>query len=542
MNRKTKRIEIYDTTLRDGTQGVGFNLSLDDKLDILRKLDSMGVDYVEGGYPLSNPKDAAFFEHAKSLRLGRTRLAAFGMTRRKGVKAIEDTGIRALLAAQTPVVTVVGKTWDFHVREVLGVSLDENLRMIEESLAALREEGREVIYDAEHFFDGYQANPVYAIRTIAAALAGGAGLVCVCDTNGGTLPENVGRIFDELRSELPGARFGMHPHNDCGLAVANALEAVRHGAVQVQGTINGVGERCGNVDLIPVMANLGLKMGIEVLDGRSSLARLTSLSRFVDQVADRAPVSGQPFVGSSAFAHKGGMHVHAIQRNVATYEHVPPETVGNERRIIVSELSGVSNIRGRVSDVLGLRTLKPETLREILEAVNRLEKEGFVYEAAEASFELLVLRMLGEHSQHFRIDHYQCGVFRAEGAPPITTGLVTLRVNGEICRGTAEGEDPLSALEAAMRSALAAHFPEIRTVRLVDRGFRAVEKPGQRSTKVRVITDFTDGDRVWSTVGLGQNVIDAGMESLVEGLEYHLLLRDRSVSGPVDLEGKGVTS
>jgi 2-isopropylmalate synthase len=325
--------------------------------------------------------------------------------------------------------------------------------------------------------------------------------------------------------------------------VANALEAVRQGAVQVQGTMNGVGERCGNVDLIVVAANLGLKMGYAVLDGATSMARLSELSRFVDQVADRQSIAGQPYVGSSAFAHKGGMHVHAIQKNVATYEHVPPESVGNERRIIISELSGVSNIRGRVSDVLGLRSLKQETLREILDAVNRLEKDGYVYEAAEASFELLVLRLLGEEKRHFRVDHYQCGVFRAEGGPTVTTGLVSLRVDGAIARGTAEGEDPLAALEAALRSALAPHFPVIHDVRLVDRKFRAVERPGERATKTRVVTDFTDGSCFWSTVALGQNVIDAGLESLVDGLEYRLLLDDRARSvQPRQAASKGKSS
>ena len=533
--RNPRRVEIYDTTLRDGTQGLGFNLSLEDKLRILRALDHMGVDYVEGGYPLSNPKDSAFFHETRSIRLQRARLAAFGMTRRKGYRAEDDPGMAALLTAETPVVTLVGKTWDFHVREVLRVDLDENLRMIADSVGYFAARGREVIYDAEHFFDGLKNNPDYALRTVEAAAEAGARLVCLCDTNGGSLPSEIGEAVATVRARLGDVPLGMHPHNDGGLAVANALEAVRGGAVQVQGTMNGVGERCGNVDLIPVIANLALKMGCDVLDGPSSVARLTELSRLVDQVADREPVTGQPYVGIAAFAHKGGMHVHAVQRNVATYEHVPPESVGNERRILVSELSGVSNIRERTSGLLGLRTLTTEKHREILEAVNRLEREGYVFEAAEASFELLVLRVLGEERVHFRVDHYQCGVFRVEGGSPVTTGLVTLRVDGEISRGTSEGEDPLAALEGALRRALAVHYPGLEAVRLEDRKFRAVERPGERATRVRVTTQFTDGERYWTTVAVGQNVIDAGLESLVEGFEYYLMQLDR----PDEAEGAG---
>lgn len=521
------RIEIYDTTLRDGTQGVGFTLSLDDKLRILKALDDIGVDFVEGGYPYSNPKDSAFFSEAKAIKLKSARLAAFGMTRRKGYKAEDDAGLASLVAAGTPVVTIVGKTWDLHVREVLHVDLDENLKMIADSVAYFRKNGRELIYDAEHFFDAYKANPDYALKAVQAAAEAGAAAVCLCDTNGGSLPTEIAAAMKAVTGRLPGMRVGIHPHNDSGLAVANALEAVRCGASQVQGTINGVGERCGNVDLIPVIANLSLKLGCDVLGGRASVAGLTGLARFVDRVADRESAPGQPYVGPNAFAHKGGMHVHAVQRNVATYEHVPPETVGNERRIVVSELSGVSNIRERTSGLLGERALDREKLKDILETVNKLEKEGYAFEAAEASFELLVLRMLGEQKPHFLVDHYQCGVFRATGSAPVTTGLITLRVNGEVCRGTWEGEDPLAALEGALRRALAPHFPGLEGIKLEDRTFRAVERPGERGTRVRVTTEFTDGTQSWATVAIGHNVIDAGLESLVEGFEYFLLHSER---------------
>jgi 2-isopropylmalate synthase len=520
-------VDIYDTTLRDGTQGLGFTLSLEDKIRILQALDRIGVDYVEGGYPYSNPKDSAFFNEARGLRLNRTKLAAFGMTRRKGYKAEDDAGLASLLAADTPVVTIVGKTWDFHVREVLRVDLDENLRMIADSVRFLHKKGRELVYDAEHFFDAYKANPDYSMRALEAAAEAGASVLCLCDTNGGSLVHEVGDAVEAVVARFPGVGVGIHTHNDAGLAVANALEAVRRGATQVQGTVNGVGERCGNVDLIPVIANLALKMNRDVLDGAASVAGLTELSRFVYRIADREPFIGQPYVGPAAFAHKGGMHVHAVQRNVATYEHVPPESVGNERRILVSELSGVSNIRELTSELLGDRRLEPAELKEILETVSRLEKAGFAFEDAEASFELLVLRVLGQFKPRFLVDHYQCGVFRAAGSSPITTGLLTLRVNGEVCRGTSEGEDPLAALEGALRRALAGHYPRLASIKLDDRKFRAIERPGERATRVRVTTRFSDGTRFWTTVAVGQNVIDAGLECLVEGFEYYLMQSER---------------
>ncbi|MFQ5719334.1 MAG: citramalate synthase [Acidobacteriota bacterium] len=522
-----RRVRLYDTTLRDGTQGLGFNLTLDDKLSILRKLDEIGVDYVEGGYPLSNPKDIAFFQETARVPCQTSRLAAFGMTRRKGMTVEQDPGMQALLASASPVVTVVGKTWEFHVREVLGVDLDENLRMIEDTMAFFSGHGREAIYDAEHFFDAWKADPVYASRTLHAAVSGGATTLVLCDTNGGSLPGEVEEAVREVRAGFDGIEIGIHTHNDGGLAVANALSAVQAGATQVQGTINGVGERCGNVDLIVVAANLGLKMNCEVLGGAASLRRLTELSRFVDGVADRDPVRHQPFVGNAAFAHKGGMHVHAVQRNVSTYEHIAPESVGNDRHVVVSELSGVSNIQELLARSLGMRQVKRQTLKEILEAVNRLEKEGYVYEAAEASFDLLVMRLLGEDSTFFRVDHYQSGVFRAEGGAPVTTGLVAVRVDGETSRGTAEAEDPLSALEAALRHALAAQYPVLAGVSLNDRKFRAVERPGGRGTRVRVITEFTDSDMFWSTVALAPNVIDAGLECMVEGFRWYLARQDR---------------
>src|SRR5215212_3616121 len=380
----SRRIEIYDTTLRDGTQGEGFNLSLQDKLLIAQRLDELGVDYIEGGYPLSNPKDEAFFQEVKNLKLKNAKIAAFGMTRRRGVKAEEDVGMRALLAAETPVVTIVGKTSPYQVEKVLSVSLEENLKMISDSVRVVREAGRQVVYDAEHFFDAFKADPAYAIKTLLAAQEAGANVLCLCDTNGGSMPELVAEAVAAVKKQTS-ARVGIHTHNDCGLAVANAEVAIHVGADHAQGTINGVGERCGNMDLIPLIANLQLKYKLECLRA-GTLQKLTEVSRYVYEIANYNLVSGQPYVGTSAFAHKGGMHVHAVQKDVSTYEHVSPETIGNTRRILVSELSGVSNIATKAGKQFNLENDK-ETLRRVLVKVQDLENAGYQFEVAEASFE-----------------------------------------------------------------------------------------------------------------------------------------------------------
>ncbi|MDB5297145.1 MAG: leuA 1, partial [Phycisphaerales bacterium] len=411
------RIEIYDTTLRDGTQGEGFNLSLQDKLLIAQKLDELGVDYVEGGFPLSNPKDAAFFRDVRELKLKHAKVSAFGMTRRRGVRAEDDPGMKALLAAETPVVTIVGKSSEFQVTKVLGVSVEENLAMIADTVGLLRSAGRQVVYDAEHFFDAYKADPAHALRTLAAAQEAGASVLCLCDTNGGTMPEQVAEAVAAVVAAT-GARVGIHTHNDCGLALANALAAVRAGASQAQGTINGVGERCGNMDLLPLIANLRLKYGLDCLAG-DTLANLTDTSRFVYEVANVVPVSGQPYVGPSAFAHKGGMHVHAVQKDASTYEHVAPETVGNGRKVLVSEMSGQSNIAATVGAKFGIAADR-DAMRRVLTKVQDLENEGYQFEAAGASYELLVRREIGRHRTFFDLDHYRCVILRQNGGQPLS--------------------------------------------------------------------------------------------------------------------------
>ncbi len=528
------RVEIYDTTLRDGTQGEGVSLSVQDKLLISRKLDELGVDFIEGGYPLSNPKDATFFEEAKSLKLSHAKLVAFGMTRRKGISAAEDTGMGALRDAGTEYVTVVGKTWDLHATEVLGVSLEENLEMIADSVRYLTSVGRKVIYDAEHFFDGTAANQAYGLRTIEAAARAGAVMICMCDTNGGSLPERVAEFVALAKAHLEKAGFktplGIHPHNDSGVAVANALAAVNAGAVQVQGTINGIGERCGNVDLTTVIANLALKMGKSVLKAAgseaASLAHLTEASRYVYEIANLNLVNGQPYVGMSAFAHKGGMHVHAVNKLAKSYEHVPPESVGNTRRILVSELSGVSNIAakaGKKFDIEKDRAVQ----KKILDRVTQLEADGYQFEAAEASFELIVRREVGRYRKFFELDHYRCAVTRTAGHVPVTRANLTLLIAGKELTASAEGDGPVNAIDNALRQALMPVYPSLEQLRLVDYKVRVVNSTASTAAKVRVSIEFKSphggASGLFGTVGVSENIIDASWQALVDGVEYHLI-------------------
>ena len=524
-----RAIEIYDTTLRDGSQGEGVNFSLEDKLAIARRLDEAGVDYVEGGYPLSNPKDAQFFRRARDLRLRRSRIVAFGMTRRRGVTAADDPGMQALLDADTPVVTIVGKTSATWNAEVLGVSREENLAMIADTVAYLAAAGREVFYDAEHFFDGWKLDPAYAAETIVAAARAGATRIVLCDTNGGTLPDEVAALVGEAatalgKASLP-AGLGIHCHNDCDLAVANTLAAVAAGAVQVQGTVNGVGERCGNADLISVIANLALKQpGYAVLEG-SGTGHLTELSRFVYETANMSYRANQPFVGSSAFAHKGGMHVHAVSKASSSYEHIAPEAVGNSRRVLVSELSGRSNIAAlvrnpSVRDDRGL-------LDRVLAEVCRLENEGWQFEAAGASFDLLVDRCAGTFRPAFETLSYNVTVESRTGSAVElrTEATVKLRVGGGVRHEVAEGDGPVNALDAAVRKAVATAYPDVERLHLLDYKVRVINAQEGTAAKVRVSIESTDGESVWGTVGVSENVIEASWLALTDSFHHFLTRR-----------------
>ncbi|MEO0515260.1 MAG: citramalate synthase [Planctomycetota bacterium] len=532
-----RRIEIYDTTLRDGTQGVGVSLTLTDKLAITQLLDELGVDFVEGGYPLSNPKDVAFFEEVQKLDLKHAKVCAFGMTRRKGIAPADDPGMKALVSSGAPVITIVGKTWDLHVDEVLRISREENLEMIRDSVAYCRAADGvdEVFYDAEHFFDGYRANPEYARQTLQAAIDGGASRLVLCDTNGGSMTDWVTHVMGELREKLtvdtdasPDSlpSLAIHCHNDAGLAVANSQAAVAAGAVQVQGTINGIGERCGNVDLLTVIANLRLKLGYDCLiDG--AMARLSELSNAVYTMAAVEPNDGQPYVGDNAFAHKGGMHVHAVQRIAHSYEHVPPESIGNQRRILVSELSGKSNIVATLGEKFG-DAVTPEVQTKLLTKIQDLEHRGYQFEHAPASLELLMYEAIGKRPAFWVRDHYRCVILGVPKEPTQTEAIVKLNVNGQTEHRVAEGDGPVNALDAALRKCLSNHYPQIETLTLTDYSVRVVNPTAQSAAKVRATAEFeakgADGNlRRFSTIGVDENIVDASWQALSDAIQYHLI-------------------
>lgn len=511
------RVFVYDTTLRDGSQGEGVNFSLQDKLLLTRRLDDLGVDFIEGGYPLSNPKDAEYFQAVRDIPLRHAKVCAFGMTRRKNSDPATDTCLTALLDAKTPVVTIVGKTWDFHVEQVVGTTLDENLRMITDSVAHCRAAGREVMYDAEHFFDGYRANPEYAVKTLKAAECAGASCVILCDTNGGTMPERIAELVTEVRRHVR-CDVGIHCHNDCDLAVANTLAAVRAGATQVQGTMNGIGERCGNVDLVSVIANLALKYKFDVLKP-DSLVRLTEASRYVYELANMNFRPGQPFVGQSAFAHKGGMHTHAVAKDPATYEHINPEVVGNERRILVSELSGQSTIVTKTAKH-ALANDKA-VMAKILTAVQDLEYAGYEFEAAEASFDLLVRKATDQYRPWFDRLSYRVKTEHF-GQELMTEATVKVSVGGKVEHTVSEGDGPVNALDGALRKALLPHFPRLEEMQLVDYKVRVVNGRDGTAGRVRVVIESREGRDVWGTVGVSENIIEASWLALADSFEYKL--------------------
>ena len=525
-----RTIEIYDTTLRDGSQGEGVNFSLEDKIAITSRLDAAGMDYIEGGYPLSNPKDAQYFTRVRSLTLKHAKIVAFGMTRRRGMRAADDPGMQAMLDAGTSVITIVGKTSTFHVTEVLGVSCEENLAMISDTIAYLTAAQREVFYDAEHFFDGWKLDRDYARETILAAARAGATRIILCDTNGGTLPDEVAAVVKQAVAVLQLASLdvpiGIHCHNDCDVAVANSLAAVAAGAAQIQGTINGIGERCGNADLISVVANLAIKMPGFNCDSLGT-SHLTELSRFVYETANMSYRPAQPFVGSSAFAHKGGMHVHAVAKATESYEHIPPEAVGNVRRILVSELSGRSNIAALVThpDVKNDKAI----LDSILGEVCRLENEGWQFESADASFDLLVERCAGSFSPVFKKVIYTVSVESRPDSGVRTEAMVKLTVGSAERHEVAEGDGPVNALDAAMRKALEPVYPTLRRMHLLDYKVRVINAQEGTAAKVRVSIESTDGDAVWGTVGVSENVIEASWLALADSFHYFISRKNVAV-------------
>ena len=513
-----RRIEIYDTTLRDGSQGEGISFSTFDKILITRRLDELGVDYVEGGYPASNEKDFEYFQKAKDLDLSACRVAAFGMTRRKGLSAAEDAGLASLLQADTPIVTIVGKASAFQAEEVIKTTRQENLAMIAETVAFLRQAGRRVIFDAEHFFDGFKYDADYALEAVQTAAEAGAETIVLCDTNGGSLPEEVAEITRKVVDRLP-VPVGIHCHNDGDLAVANSLAAVDAGASQVQGTINGFGERCGNADLISVIANLSLKKGYQVLR-EGSLRQLTAVSRFVYETVNMPYRNNQPFVGRSAFAHKGGMHVSGIARNTASYEHIAPELVGNERRILVSELSGRSNITAATARYNLQHDAK--TMDRILAKVVSKEHAGYQYEAAQGSFDLLVRQCIGTFRPHFERVAYRVNIETESDGRIITEATVKIRVGNEIRHEVAEGDGPVNALDAAMRKALNGTFSNLGKMQLVDYKVRVINSEAGTAAGVRVMIESRDDTDTWGTVGVSENIVEASWIALADSYEYKL--------------------
>lgn len=529
------KVILYDTTLRDGTQGEGVSLSCDDKLKIARRLDEFGMDYIEGGWPGSNPKDMEFFERAqKELQLKRAKIAAFGSTCKADTDPADDPQIGLLIQAQTPVVTIFGKSWDLHVTEVLRTTLEENLRMIRESVRYLKSHGREVIYDAEHFFDGYRANPEYALSTLKAAIIGGADSITLCDTNGGSLPWQVAEAVHTVRSEVLGIEegkpathhaarttLGIHAHNDSETGVANTLEAVRAGSNHVQGTINGYGERCGNANLISIIADLQLKMGYEVVPPEK-LSQLSDLSHYVTELANLNPDTHQPFVGSSAFAHKGGTHVNAVVKYVMSYQHVDPTLVGNETRVLVSELSGKDNIAVKRKE-FGLEGLSREQERAVLQQIKELESIGFAFESAEASVDLLLRRQRKEYKAPFALIDYTANVENRAGRGLFSEATVKVKVGDDIFHEVAEGNGPVNALNLALRKAIQQFYPRLADVHLKDYKVRILNSESGTGAVVRVLIDSTDGERSWSMVGASTNIIEASWIALSDSIEYFLL-------------------
>jgi 2-isopropylmalate synthase len=515
-------VEIYDTTLRDGSQGEGINFSVADKLRIAERLDAFGIHYIEGGWPGSNPKDMEFFQQAKARKFKNAKLAAFSMTRRKGMAVEKDELMRQLLESETPVICIVGKTWLLHVTEVLRATPDENLAMIADTIKFFKDHGKIVFYDAEHSFDGYKNEPDYALATWQAAEKAGADCIVLCDTNGGCLPGEISKITVLAKSKLS-ARIGIHTHNDCGFGVANAIAGVEAGATQVQGTINGYGERTGNCNLTSVIPTLALKMGISCVP-QTSLPKLRELSHFVDEIANVKPDSRQPWVGATAFAHKGGMHAHAIERAAGSYEHIDPEAVGNSRRVLISDMAGRSNIFAKARE-LGFK-LAPDTpeLKTIAARVKELENLGYEFEAAEGSMALLISQTLKKREPSFRVDMYHVSM-RRDAKESICEATVKVSMDGKQAHTVAEGDGPVNALDGALRLALAEFFPQLKSVRLTDYKVRILETSTGTAAKTRVLIQSTDGKREWGTVGVSENIIEASLQALVDSMEYRLMER-----------------
>ncbi|MDD4775129.1 MAG: citramalate synthase [Syntrophomonas sp.] len=517
-------VKVYDVTLRDGAQGEGISFSVDDKIKIARRLDRLGISYIEGGWPGSNPKDLDFFRQMKNYQLQYARLSAFSSTRRPNVSVKHDNNIIALLAAEVPVVAIFGKSWDFHVLRALETTLEENLNMVRETVAFLKDKGLEVVFDAEHFFDGFKHNPDYALQVLAAAAGAGADCLALCDTNGGTLPWELAEIIKVVQTETR-VPLGIHAHNDSGCGVANSLAALNMGIVQVQGTINNLGERCGNADLCSIIPNLELKMDKRCLPP-GHLKRLTEVSHYVNEIANLPSPNNQPFVGSGAFAHKGGIHVSALLKDSATYEHINPEEVGNHRRVLVSELAGISNLLYKAKELgLDVNSYDAQT-RAVIKQIKELENQGFQYEGADGSLELLLRKAFGQMGDFFQLQNLKIILEKQEDSDFVAEAFIKIQVGEQIVHTAAEGDGPVNALDNSLRKALTDIYPEISGMHLADYKVRVLDGNRGTAARVRVLIDSANEVEQWSTVGVSENIIEASWQALVDSINY-LLMKTR---------------
>jgi len=521
------KVILYDTTLRDGTQGEDFSLTLEDKIRVALKLDELGIHYIEGGWPEANPKDTQFFEEIRNYNLKNSIVTAFGSTHHKDVTAENDKNLNALIKAKTRAVTIFGKSWTLHVKDALNTTLERNIALIRDSVAYLKQNVPEVIYDAEHFFDGFKADPEYAIATLRAAKDGGADVLVLCDTNGGSLPHEIGEIIETVKQHFPDAVLGIHAHNDSDTAVANSLEAVRRGVRHVQGTMNGVGERCGNANLVSIIPNLYLKMNFECIPVEN-LRKLRHVSRYILELANLPSNKHQPFVGRSAFAHKGGVHISAVERNPKTYEHIEPELVGNKRRILVSDASGRATIKWK-ADEFGIKISRNDPVAmEVLETIKQLEMEGYQFEAAEASLELLINRAMGKSKKYFELIGFRVLDQKLhDDGSPVAEATIQVRVGGKVEHTAAIGNGPVNALDNALRKALEKFYPQLKTMSLLDYKVRVLPGRAGTASRVRVLIESTDGVDQWGTVGVSHDILEASWQALVDSITYKMYKEEK---------------
>ncbi len=524
-----EKIFVYDTTLRDGTQGEGIAFSLEDKLKIIKMLDTLGVDYIEAGTPASNPKDRELFEKISKLTLKNAKIAAFGNTHRIGVDVKDDMSIKALLDAKTPVVTIFGKSWDMHVKEVIHTSLDENIQIIKDTISYIKSHGKKVFFDAEHFFDGYKNNKEYAMKVLMAACDAGADAICLCDTNGATFPDKIEEIVKEVKQKMCDIQIAIHCHNDVGVAVANTLMAVFAGAQQIQGTINGFGERCGNANLCTIIPNLQLKREYNVVP-YEALKMLKSISRNIYELANIVPDERKPYVGNMAFTHKAGMHIDAVLKNPVTFEHIKPEAVGNERRLLMSEMSGRAMVYEIIKKIEPDIKKDSEVITEVLEDIKKLEKEGYQFEGAEGSLELMIMKKLGYYKPQFELEQFKV-ISIAPTTSKTASAMIKISVDGNYEITAAEGDGPVNALDKALRKALYRFYPELKESRLIDFKVRVLDGMAGTAALTRVLIETTDGKTNWNTVGVSEDIIEASWQGLVDSVEYFLL--DRKLKGDV---------